>query len=255
MRQAQNRGIATLHTSQPLVTQRRSHRWYFATVGVAALAIAVAGFAPSLLFPSRRLGSVNLLVAVHGILFAAWLVLFVVQSLLIARGQTATHRRLGVAAIGLAIAMLVTGYSAVIEQTRRGFELSGDLNIKSNPVGEAVFPLGDLLTFAILVTAGLLNRRRPDTHKRLMLLGTLGGLMPATLAHFVGHHFGSAPAVFLPTLVGVFLAPAIYDRVRFGRFVPLTLWGGILLFVWANIRAAVIGPSAAWRQLMEWLCG
>jgi hypothetical protein len=77
--------------------------------------------------------------------------------------------------------------------------------------------------------------------------------MPAALGHFVGHNFRSAPALLLPMLAVTFFAPAIYDRIRLGRFNRVTLWGGIVLFAWGNVRAVFIRPSAAWQQVMAWL--
>jgi hypothetical protein len=131
--------------------------------------------------------------------------------------------------------------------------LSGDLNVKADPAAAAVFPLGDLLTFTILIGAGLWHRRRPELHKRLMLLGTLGGMMPAALAHIIGRNFASLPALIVPMVAIAFLAPAVYDRLRFGHFNRVTIWGGILLFVWANLRAVLIGPSEAWHASMAWV--
>jgi hypothetical protein len=40
-----------------------------------------------------------------------------------------------------------------------------------------VVNVADLLVFAFLTAAGLALRSRPEIHKRLMLLGTIGGLM------------------------------------------------------------------------------
>jgi len=219
------------------------------------LIAAVAGFAPAIVNPVRRLGPVTSLVLVHGLLFSAWLILFTVQAGLIATHRTAVHRRLGIAAAVLAAIMLPVGYSTVMEQTRRGFDLSGELNVKSDPIGEAVFPLGDLVTFTVLVIAGLWHRRRPELHKRLMTLGTIGGMMPAVLGHIVGHYFSTTPVVLVPMVAIAFFAPAVFDRIREGRFNPLTVWGGIGLFAWANLRAAVIRPTAPWRDLVEWLAG
>lgn len=86
-----------------------------------------------------------------------------------------------------------------------------------------------------------------------MLLATVGGMMPAATGHFVGHYSLSTPAVIIPMLAVTFLSPAIYDRLRFGRFNRITLFGGIGLFLWANLRALVIGPSAIWHELMKTL--
>jgi hypothetical protein len=81
--------------------------------------------------------------------------------------------------------MLGVGYATAIAMGRRGFDLSGDLNAAADPLGVLVLPLGDLVSFGILVTAALCYRRRPEVHKRLMLLATSGALMAAPLAHLI----------------------------------------------------------------------
>ncbi len=240
-----------------LATARKSvssyHRWDFVIMAVALLLLAALAFTPSLVNSGRRLAPVTPLVAVHGILGTAWLLLFLAQALLIATRHWAAHAWLGVASVGLAAAMIVVGYKSAIAMTIRGFDLSGDLGIKADPVTNLVFPLGDLLTFTVLLTAGLWFRHRSGTHKRLMLLATIGMMAPSALSHLVGHHFGSLPALFLALLTFVFLFPALYDRFRLGRFQGVTLWGGILLFAWGIVRAAIIAPSGASKHFAAWL--
>ncbi len=123
-----------------------------------------------------------------------------------------------------------------------------------NPIGELVFPLGDLVTFGGFVGAALWWRRRRAVHVRLMLFATLGGLMPAALAHFLAYFPPptGAPVIVLP-LTLLYLSHAIYDKVATGRIHPLSLWGAVGMFVWANGRAAFIGPSDAWHRLAAWL--
>ncbi|MDQ6665001.1 MAG: hypothetical protein M3Z23_11475 [Acidobacteriota bacterium] len=199
------------------------------------------------------MASVNRLVIIHGIVFFAWLGLFFVQTTLVATARTALHRRLGIVSIPLGLIMVPLGYTAAIEMTRRGFDLSGDLHIQADPLMQLIFPLGDLVTFVVFISAALFSRRRPDFHKRLMLLGTLGSMMPAAVAHFLGHNLQSIPALIVPILAVLFLSPAIYDRVRFGRFHRVSLSGGLILFLWANLRATVIGPSVPWHTFAKWL--
>jgi hypothetical protein len=233
----------------------KTHRWYYATAGIAAILFSVASFGPNLVTPANRRGPVTALLAIHGLFCLSWLVLFVTQSTLIATRRVALHRRLGFAASGLAIAIIVTGYQAVIGQVRRGFDFSGDLNRETDPAGIAAFSLGDLLSFGILVAAGIRFRRKPDWHPRFMILAMLGGLMPAAIAHFGGHYFPSSPLVVIMLVQLVLLAPAAYDRVRLGHFHRVTLWGGILLVLWANFRAGFVMPSPGWHRFMSWLVG
>jgi hypothetical protein len=133
--------------------------------------------------------------------------------------------------VAFAVAVVVVGYFTVVEQTRRGFDLSGVLNVKADPAREAVFPMGDLASFAILIAAGLWHRRRPELHRRFITLGTIGGMMPAVLAHIVGHNLRSMTFLLVPLVWVAFLRPAIYeDHLRFGCFHPVTMWGGSCCF-------------------------
>lgn len=230
-----------------------SHRrWDFVLMALAVLLFAALAFVPSLPNPGQRLAPVTPLVAVHGILTTAWLLLFLAQTVLIATGRRTVHRWLGTASVVLAAAIVVVGYKVAIAMTIRGFDLSGDLNVKADPAAYLIFPLGDLLTFIVLLSTGLWFRHQPGTHKRFMLLATVGMMAPASLSHIVGHNLRSMPVLFVPLLAFVFLSPALYDRFRVGRFHRVTLWGGIALFVWGNVRA-MIGPGGPWKQFAGWL--
>ena len=105
-----------MYLSNPL----RAHRCYYTAVGGGAIGTAMAGFAPSLLDGSARLGPVSPLVLLHALIATPLRLLFVLQGTLVATGRAAMHRRLGVAATGLAVLVILTGYSTVVEQTRRG---------------------------------------------------------------------------------------------------------------------------------------
>jgi hypothetical protein len=231
----------------------RSRRFYVA-MALAMIAAVIAGFAPSLVDTSARRAPLTPLVTLHGLLFGLWMLTFLLQASLIARRHVAAHRKVGAVACGLAVLIVIVGYVTARGMVRRGFDLSGDLNAQADPALQVVFALGDLVTFTVLTTAGVIYRRRSDVHKRLMLLGTIGGMMPASFAHLIGHFpalHTRAPIILVPLCV-FFFAPAIYDRLVMRRFHPVTIWGGVALFVWANLRAAVIGPSAAWHHLIAW---
>jgi hypothetical protein len=226
---------------------------FYRSMGIAAAAVAVIGFVPGLV-RSNRLGPVTPLVAWHGALGAAWLILYLVQTTLIGRGSRGQHRRLGFVGVSLAIAFVITGYLVAIAQTRRGFDLSGDLHVSDGPLSALVFPLGDLLSFSVLVALATVWRRRPDRHKRAILLAT-AALMGAPLAHIVGqlpalHAF---PPVILLPLAAFYFAAAIHDRWTEGRVHQVSLWGAIALLVWAQGRAVLVGPSPAWQRFAAWL--
>ena len=189
------------------------HSWFYRGLGALAVALAVVGFAPGLLIPGHPRQTLTPLVATHAALCVAWLAFFLAQTSIVAARRTDLHRRIGWIGGPIAIALVVTGYFTAVAMARRGIALSGDPATARDPMGELVFPLGDLVTFAVLVGAGLFWRRRRAVHTRLMLFGTLGGLMPAALAHLVGY---TPPfpgrQLFMPVSLAVLYAThAVYD--------------------------------------------
>src|SRR5690348_3599327 len=85
-----------------------------------------------------------------------------VQATLVAKSHLDLHRRLGVFGAGLAIVFVVLGFSSVVEQARRGFDLSGDISRVPGPPGVAplaatVGLLFFFFDFAVLVAVGLLR--------------------------------------------------------------------------------------------------
>lgn len=242
--------------SETSATRRMEGRFYIA-MALAAVAIAIAGFGPAAIDTDVRKAPLTLALAAHGVVFGAWLLLFLTQTLLIPKGRIALHRRLGCAGAVLAVLMVVSGYFTATAMARRGYDLSGDLVATvDDALTILVFQLGDLLSFGILVGLAVWYRHRSEVHKRLMLLATVGTLMPAPLAHIIGHspflREIKAPIILIPLVVLLF-APAVHDRLSRGRIHPVSLWVALALLVWANLRAAVIGPSDAWHQFAAWL--
>jgi hypothetical protein len=246
--------------SSPVATARVArrlpvNRWFYIGMAICTIITVILGFAPSLVNTAARKAPATPLATAHGIVYAAWLLMFLAQTTLVATRRIPVHRRLGTAAVFLAPMMIVLGYRTAIVMARRGFDLSGDLHIEADPLLGLVNPLGDLLIFGILVAAGFWYRHRSDIHKRLMLLATVGGLMPAPLAHLIGHLPSlneMGPIIVVPTLLFLF-ASAAYDRISLGRMHPVSLWGAVAIFVWESLLNIVIGPSAAWHHFARWL--
>ena len=164
-------------------------RWFYAGMAILMIATSVAGFAPAILSPAGRRAPLSLLAAVHGLVFFAWLLLFLVQSLLVATGHVAFHRRLGFAAAFVLALMIPLGYIATVTMVQRGFDLSGDQTKPGGSLdvaGASIFNFGYLLTFTILAAGAICFRRRPAIHKRLMLFANIE-LMGAPIAHLMGH--------------------------------------------------------------------
>src|SRR5262245_15939068 len=242
--------------------RRRVKRWFYISAGLFMVLFTIVGFGPSIIDQSRRNVPLPLtpLVTAHAIASSAWLLLFLTQATLVAVGRTAVHRRVGIAGVVLTVAFVVLGWFTIIEQARRGFDLSGANGPvppapAANPAPVALIG-GNVLPFAVLAGVGLWCRNRPDVHKRLMLLAMLGGLTATPLAHLIGAWPALQPwagVLFSVTPIVFLSLSAIYDRVSQGRVHPVSLWGAILVFTWVSLFFSVVGPSSAWQDFAAWL--
>jgi hypothetical protein len=234
---------------------RRHDRLFYSSVAIALALTVVAGFGPTYYFriigasPLNTLsgGPVTVLVHVHATLFTAWVLLFIVQTALIAQHKVAVHRRVGLAGAVLAVLMVVTGAWAAMNQAARGVAPSG-----FDPHQFLMIPLSDMLLFGGFVTAALLLRANREAHKRLMLLAYVC-IVVAAIARLPGVLPLGAPAFFGLSLLFV-LAGVIYDRASRGRVHPVYVWGGTMLVLSVPSRLLISGTSA-WRQAAQWLVG
>jgi len=249
--------MSTPNVSIEKTAPRREGRFYLG-MGFVALAVVAVGFGPTILDPSHRTAPVTGAVMLHGAVFLAWLLLYITQTALVANRRIKFHRTLGWIGLILAVLMVFTGCSTAVALARRGFDLSGELHIENDPHGLLVFQLGDLLSFSILVTAAVVYRRRPDVHKRFMVLAVVGSLLAAPITHIIGRSDflrSLPPAIILIPLVPLYFSCAVHDLMTRGRIHPVSLWVAIALFVWGNVRAALINPSEPWRAFVAWLTG
>ena len=117
--------------------QQRVDRWFYIKVALLMILLNVVAFGPSIVNPSGRRVPLPFspLVNAHAIVSVAWLLLFLMQATLIATRHIAIHRRFGMIGAALAVVFVVLGYFSVVEQARRGFDLSGDISRVPPPLG------------------------------------------------------------------------------------------------------------------------
>jgi len=227
-------------------TDRRFYAW---AAGVTVL-IAVGGFARTYYLKSLfGTPALSLLVHLHAALMTAWVLLFVIQTRLVAARRTDLHRRLGVFGALLIVAIVAVGIPAAIESARRGVTI-GDLT----PLMFMVLPLGTVIVFAALAGAAVAFRRRSDIHKRLMLLATLSILTPA-IARVPWPAFRAVgPPLFIGLTDLCVVAFVAWDTWKHRRLHPAFGWGTLLLFASQPGRIA-LAHTAAWERFATWLVG
>jgi hypothetical protein len=244
---------ASLARRAPIGVQSRHDRLFFGTMAIVLAVIVFAGFGPTYYFrffgggPQATVSGkpFSVLVHLHGALFTSWVLLFVVQTALVASRRVAVHRRLGVVGAVLAGGMIVVGTLTAIEAAGRGATAVG-----IDPLAFMAIPMFDMVLFATFIVAALVSRRNKDSHKRLMLLA-YAVLITAAIAR-IGGISAQGPLVFFGLSFLVVVCAVLYDYFTRGRVHPAYIWGGALIFIMVPARLAISG-TAAWHSFAAFL--
>lgn len=236
-------------TEAKLRARLTDERLFFMGMAAAMAIVTFVGFAPTYYLAGSyapRTPALTPTVHLHGALCTAWILFLMLQTGLVAAGRRDVHRAAGVAGIALAIAVVATGLFVAAHSERRVHTAATD-GTMADPYVFFVFPVTVATIFALFVTLGVLNRRRPDYHKRLMILATASMIGPA-LARIFGRTTTIVPsAIGALVLVNLFIiALAVHDIRTRGRLHPATLWAGGFLILSEPLRVA-IGFSEPWR--------
>ena len=159
------------------------------------------------------------------------------------------HRKLGTSTAVLVPLMLVLGYWTSIYGAQHNHPFSTG-KAADIPFPDAyaflVVPLGDLVVFAGLVAAALALRRRPEWHKRFVILAAAGAfLVPASTR--IAQAVGNLPLMFAVVALPI-VAPLVHDVVTRRRPHLATVVGLLVIAVSIPLRIA-IGNSAWWHDL------
>jgi hypothetical protein len=233
---------------------------------------AFVGFVPTFWVPlakgiPERIG----VLAIHALVFFGWMLLLIYQAWLVASGNVARHRDVGMIGVSLATAMTIFGTLAAINAAQRA------IAAHFADGGEAfmIVPLAAMFSFAVLITAALVNVRRSDWHKRFLISATavildapiarpfiayivMGGHMPpfegtAGMAGIPGPPPPVA-GILPPSLIGdlFIVAGMIYDWRTRGKVHPAYFWaGGFVLAV--QLLKIPFSTTALWHGMARWL--
>lgn len=115
-----------------------------------------------------------------------------------------------------------------------------------------VVPIFDLIVFAILFGAAIYYRRRPDNHKRLMLLTVLNFLPPALGRLPIASLQQLGPLLFfgVPDVLALILL--VYDTWRNRRLNRAFAIGTAVLILSHPLRLMLSG-TGAWMQFAVWV--
>jgi len=233
----------------------KADRFYIWMAAACAL-IAFGGFAPTywLQLPAGTFVGPPLL-HIHGMLFSAWPLLLLWQTLLAADGRLNRHRAWGLVGVSLATAMVAIGLAAAINTLTTG--LAAGYGDRSRAF--LLIPVSAVGLFAGFFIAAVANVRRPDWHKRFMLLATISLLQAAMARVFfvlaTGGGPGLRPGLGAPPPIAIAIAPSlilelfilagiIHDRRTHGRSHPAWLIGAGVMTAVILLRVPLSGMPA-----------
>lgn len=240
----------------------RSGRYFFVGAAAVMAAVAFAGFSTTfylrwLLPEQQRLPLLAYLYA-HGAVMTAWYALLVVQTFLVASDRKALHRRIGVAGVVLAAAVVVTGVYASLLMPSHIAARGAPPEVVFG-VGAAVV-LGNLIRLALfagMFSAAVALRRRSDWHGRLMFWSfvltldpALGGGGTRPLGPLLDSLGLPLLTHFLPLIVG-FVGLCAHDWLARRRVHAATWVGAVVYSLYTSPLPFVIAGTPAGRAFLE----
>ena len=165
---------SSVSTSTLITAAASAHRrsGYFA-LSVFLLAVAIVGFAPTLLLRSvLGLESMPLHVYWHGALMTLWFALLTMQAALVRSGRVSLHRRIGIGSAALAACMIFVNVITLVRFIDRSeFPEFDSLIVRAN--------LTTLIAFLLCYFSGVSCFGRPDAHRRFMIFASISVVGPA----------------------------------------------------------------------------
>jgi len=222
----------------------RAGTFYLAMAMVAIAAVAI-GFSTTYFIPIAVGTFAGPPVAhVHGLLFMAWIGLLLLQPMLVRHGRSGLHRKLGWIAVPLAVAMAVSGLGVGTYAVGRDLAAGGGDPVFSQLPGV----VAAMAFFVVYVSIALAVRRKPDWHKRMILLATIAILWPAWFRFRHLLPFVPRPDILLGVVVpdSLIVVAMLRDRLKFGRVHPAYLIFGSLLIA-EHVGEILFYDTPSWR--------
>jgi hypothetical protein len=189
------------------------------------------------------------LLYVHAAVFSGWVVFLILQSTLVQTHHVIVHRLIGWFGVALGVAIPVLGISTAITMTR--FDIV-QFHITDGEAG-LIVPFFDISSFVITFALAIYWRKKPEFHRRLILLATCA----LTAAAFARFPLGFlSPGSFYAGVDLLILLGIVRDWIVNRRVHPVYVYGlaafvvGQMIIVytavhnlgwWLKIAHAVLG--------------
>jgi hypothetical protein len=236
-------------TTAATIPRTRAPRRLYVGLAVLAASIAVVGFWPTYFGPLVA-GTVDKvpIIHFHAAVYVGWLAIFMTQAALAATGRVASHIKLGQFAIGYGVLVIIVGLITAFARFA--------LRVRAGEVAAAnaqlLGPILDMLVFAPFFAAAVYYRRKPELHKRLMVVATTSLLIAAVgRMPFLGEPRNQ---LFLHSIwVAPILLAMAHDFWRQRNVHPVYVLGLVVLVLEGPLVRTPARVSETWQNVAGWL--
>jgi hypothetical protein len=221
---------------------------YVVWIGVVWAAI-LAGFGMDIARYQGEAPPPPLILHVHAAVFVLWLGLVTLQILWVEMGSLRRHKQFGWWTVAVSGVMVPLGLAAaLVDQVRQ-------VALPDYAPQFLALEFEEMFTFSVFMTAGVIFRRKPAAHKRLMLLSAVAISDAGFARIWLMGIKTEIPGLFgwwLQYFWGIFLilvAMGCWDLWRRRRIHPALLFGAALLWT-GEIITTILNFSPAWREMM-----
>ncbi len=229
---------------------RTRERIFFAIMTILMVGTILLGFRASY-FPlgERPAALANTAIILHAAVFSLFLLLFAVQTTLIAAHRVRWHMKLGLWLYGLAALMVPLGVLAAIDELRRDVAINRYPFPGIDARAFSMISIMGMVVFAVLMTWSYLERRNPAAHKRLALYAVLS-MMNAGTDRWPWQAWGISDSWSLWVFAAMLLLPALYDLISLHRIHWATAFSAPFIWIlfWYEFP---IGRTHAWHAIAD----
>jgi len=239
-----NMGIAARLQREESTTSRLKiflSRYFYFSMSLVMTGIVIWGFSHTVdqnLLHAKP--AKPLLLWMHGAAFSTWMLFFIAQSGLVRIRKVSLHRALGWFGAALAATMVVLGCMVTVIMTRFDMVVLHQTGVDSF----IMVGFWDMALFGTCVALAILWRKRPEYHRRLILVATCG-LMDAGIGRF---DFWFNHSIFYIGVDLLLVAAMIRDLVVDGRIHKVYLYALPVMMVGQTITVYLWRANPAWWQ-------
>ena len=198
-------------------------KYYFKIASILLLILSIIGFSDNFITDVGQESNRDPKFIIHGLFMFAWFIIFVAQSNFIRKGNYKAHMKWGIVGMISAIGVFLSTVFIFIS-LYKGWDAMPYF-AKANRFF--------MLSFAVLIILGYLNRQNGIKHKRFIYMATLLILEPI-LSRVTGNlHIENVEAFVVIVWNGLFISLFVYDWITLKKIHKIS-WMGFIWFymVW-----------------------